>query len=257
MHPAIPHLVDVQAIDQQIAALRAGLEALPKRIRDADAKLAEARAAVTAAKEAHANNLKERKKLDLDVAQWKDRARKYRDQTGAVKTNEAYKALLQEIANAEAEAAKAEDAELEVMMAGDELERRVKSAEANLREAEAAVGTDRKKMETQGLEQKEQLEAAVAAREKAIAPVSEDIRDLYDRIAKRHHGAALARVRDGQCLGCGLRVLPHVVQQLHRDEDEEIFRCENCGLILYTFEPIPAKTAADSGDSAASAQVNG
>ena len=112
-------------------------------------------------------------------------------------------------------------------------------------------------METQGLEQKEQLEAAVAAREKAIAPVSEDIRDLYDRIAKRHHGAALARVRDGQCLGCGLRVLPHVVQQLHRDEDEEIFRCENCGLILYTFEPIPAKTAADSGDSAASAQVNG
>ena len=49
MHPAIPHLVDVQAIDQQIAALRADLESLPKRIREADAKLAGARADVAAA----------------------------------------------------------------------------------------------------------------------------------------------------------------------------------------------------------------
>src|SRR5215510_3110665 len=168
MHSAIPHLVDLQAIDQQIAALRAGLESLPKRVRELDAKLVAARADVATAKEALANNLKERKKLDLDAAQWKDRAKKYRDQTGAVKTNEAYKALLQEIANAEAEAAKAEDAELEVMMAGDELDRGGKHAEANLREAEAAVAVDRKKMESQGLEQKRHLEAAMATREKAI-----------------------------------------------------------------------------------------
>jgi predicted nucleic acid-binding Zn-ribbon protein len=257
MHPAIPHLVDVQAADQQIAALRAGLEALPKRIREADAQLAASRAEVASAKEAHAANLRERKKLDLDAAQWKERARKYREQTGAVKTNEAYKALLLEIANAEAESAKAEDAELEVMMAGDELDRRVKSAEARLREAEAAVAAERKKMEAQGADQKRQLEAAIVAREKAIAPVSEDLRELYERIAKRHHGLALARVRDGQCQGCGLRILPHVVQMLHRDQDEEIFRCESCGLILYSLEPVPAKAPSGSGDSAASAQVNG
>jgi len=253
MHPAIPHLVDVQAIDKEIAALKADLEALPKRIRELDAKLAGARADVASAKEALANNLKERKKLDLDVGQWKDRARKYRDQTGSVKTNEAYKALLHEIANAEAEAGKAEDAELEIMMAGDELDRRVKSAEANLREAEAAIAADRKKMEAQGTEQKKQLEAATAAREKAIAPVPEDLRDLYERVAKRHHGTALARVRDDQCQGCGLRILPHVVQMLHREEDEEVFRCESCGLILYSLEPIIAQPPSSPGNTAASA----
>jgi predicted nucleic acid-binding Zn-ribbon protein len=253
MHPAIPHLVDVQALDHQIAALRTSLESLPKRIRELDAKLAGARAAVAAAKESFANNLKERKKLDLDAAQWKDRAKKYRDQTGAVKTNEAYKALLHEIANAEGEASKAEDAELEIMMAGDELDRRVKSAEADLREAEAAVAADRKKMETQGIEQKQQLEAALAAREKAIAPVPEDLRVLYDRVAKRHNGTALARVRDDQCQGCGLRILPHVVQMLHREEDAEVFRCESCGLILYSLEPIIAQPPSPPGTAAASA----
>src|SRR6202035_2116070 len=107
MHPAIPRLLDLQTVDHHIAALRADLETFPKRVR----------AAVVAAKEAHVNGLKERKKFELDVDQWKERARKYRDQSGAVKTNESYKALQHEISNAEAEMAKAEDRQLEIMMA--------------------------------------------------------------------------------------------------------------------------------------------
>ena len=253
MHAAIPHLIDVQAIDQQIAALKADLESLPKRIQEADAKLAGARAEVAAAKEAHLNNAKERKKLELDVAQWKERARKYREQTAAVKTNEAYKALLHEIANAEAEAAKAEDAELAIMMTADDLDRRVKSAEARLREAETLIAAERDQIKARGVEEKKQLQAALATREQAIAPVPEDMRVLYDRIAKRHHGTALARVRDDQCKGCGLRVLPHVIQALQLDTNEEVYRCESCGLILYTLEPILANPTSESGNAAAPA----
>jgi predicted nucleic acid-binding Zn-ribbon protein len=253
MHAAIPHLIDVQAIDQQIAGLKADLESLPKRIQEADAKLAGARAEVAAAKEAHLNNAKERKKLELDVAQWKERARKYREQTAAVKTNEAYKALLHEIANAEAEAAKAEDAELAIMMTADDLDRRVKSAEARLREAETMIAAERDQIKARGVDEKKQLEAALARRQQAIAPVPEDMRVLYDRIAKRHHGTALARVRDDQCKGCGLRVLPHVIQALQLDTNEEVYRCESCGLILYTLEPILANPTSESGNAAAPA----
>jgi len=253
MHAAIPHLIDVQAIDQQIAALKADLESLPKRIQEADAKLAGARAEVAAAKEAHLNNAKERKKLELDVAQWKERARKYREQTAAVKTNEAYKALLHEIANAEGEAAKAEDAELAIMMTADDLDRRMKSAEARLREAETLIAAERDQIKARGVDEKKQLEAALAKRQQAIAPVPEDMRVLYDRIAKRHHGTALARVRDDQCKGCGLRVLPHVIQALQLDTNEEVYRCESCGLILYTLEPILANPTSESGNAAAPA----
>src|ERR1700753_4037765 len=102
MHPAIPRLIDLQAIDLKIAGLRAQLEAFPKRVLDRDHKLTGARTSVASAKEAQVNSLKEKKKFELDVEQWKERARKYRDQSG-VKTNEAYKALQHEIANAEAE----------------------------------------------------------------------------------------------------------------------------------------------------------
>lgn len=255
MHPAIPHLLDLQRIDQQIAVLRAALETFPKRIREADAKLSGARSAVAAAKEAHTHGLKERKKFELDVDQWKERARKYRDQSGAVKTNEAYKALQHEIANAEAEVAGAEDRMLEQMMAIEEAEGRVKAAEAALREAEQAIAAERKEVEAVQAGKKKELEAALAERERAFVPVPEDLRDLYARIAKRHHGAALAEARDEQCRGCGMRVLPHVYQQLRRPDSQEVCQCETCGRIFYTVEPPPAANpsspSANSSSSAA------
>src|SRR6266478_1832857 len=217
MHPAIPHLIELQRVDHQIAVLRAELEGFPKRIRDAETKLGDARADVASAKEAHAQIVAERKKFEFDGQQWKDRARKYRDQSSAVKTNEAYKALQHEIATAEAQVAKAEDRQLEVMMAAEEAERRVK----------------------------------------IIAPVPEDLRELYARIAKRHNGTALAEARDGQCRGCGMRVLPHILQELRSETNEEVFRCESCGLILYTLEPIPvANSSVGSANSTSAASTN-
>src|SRR6202165_3374504 len=253
MHPAIPHLIELQRVDHQIAVLRAGLDGFPKRIREAAANLASARAEVASAKEAHAHAVAERKKYEFDGQQWKDRARKYRDQSGAVKTNEAYKALQHEIANAEAEVAKADDRQLEVMMGAEEVERRVKIAESRLKEAEQAVTVERKEIQLQGAEKKKQLEAATAEREKIIAPVPEDLRELYARIAKRHNGTAMAEARDGQCRGCGMRVLPHILQELRTETNEEVFRCESCGLLLYTLEPIPVANSAGGSTNASSA----
>jgi predicted nucleic acid-binding Zn-ribbon protein len=257
MHPAIPHLVELQRVDHQIAVLRAELEGFPKRTREAETKLGGARADVASAKEAQAQIIAERKKFEFDGQQWKERARKYRDQSGAVKTNEAYKALQHEIANAEAELAKADDRQLEVMMAAEEAERRVKIAESRLKEAEQTVAAERKEIQAQGAEKKKQLEAATAERERIIAPVPEELRELYARIAKRHNGTAMAEARDGQCRGCGMRVLPHILQELRTESNEEVFRCESCGLIFYTLEPIPiANSAAGSANTSSAASTN-
>jgi predicted nucleic acid-binding Zn-ribbon protein len=256
VHPAIPHLIELQRVDHQIAALRAELETFPKRIRGADAKVSGARAELAAAKETHTQGATERKKLEFDAQQWKDRARKYRDQSGAVKTNESFKALQHEIANAEAEVAKAEDRQLEVMMAGEELDRRVKLAESRLKEAEQAVAAERKEIQAQGAEKKMQFEAVLAEHERIIAPVPEDLRELYARIAKRHNGIAMAEARDGQCRGCGMRVLPHILQELRTETNEELYRCESCGLILYTLEPIPVANSSGTGTNASAASTN-
>src|SRR5262249_27757311 len=60
-----------------------------------------------------------------------------------------------------------------------------------------------------------------------------------------------AEARDGQCRGCGMRVLPHILQELHSESNEDLYRCESCGLILYSLEPMTAPNPrADSGNSA-------
>ena len=153
--------MDLQKIDQEVAALRSDLDGLPKRMREADAKLNSARAAVVTAKEAHTHGLTDRKKLELDVQQWKDRAKKYRDQTGSVKTNEAYKALLHEIANADEEAAKGEDLVLDKMMAIEELERRVRRFEADLKESEQGIAIEKKQIEARYGGEKKKLETSL------------------------------------------------------------------------------------------------
>jgi uncharacterized protein len=256
MHPAIPHLIELQRVDHQIAALRAELESFPKRVLEAHAKLNGARAELAAVRETHTQGVAERKKLEFDVQQWKDRVRKYRDQSGAVKTNESFKALQHEIATAEAEVAKAEDRQLEVMMAGEDLDRRVKLSESRLKEAEQAVAAERKEIHAQAAEKKKQLEAVLTERERIIAHVPEDLRELYARIAKRHNDTAMAEARDGQCRGCGMRVLPHILQELRTETNEEVFRCESCGFILYTLEPIPVANPSSTSTNASSATTN-
>lgn len=257
MHPAIPHLIELQRVDHQIALLRAELESFPKRLREAEGKLTGARAQIASAKEALTKINGERKKFEFEGQEWKDRARKYRDQSGAVKTNEAYRALQHEIANAEGEIAKSEDRQLEVMIRAEEAERRLKLAESEMKDAEQSLAAEKKAIETQAGEISKQLEAASAEREKIIAPVPEDLRDLYARIAKRRGGTAMAQVREEQCRACGLRVLPHIVQELRSEASEEVYRCESCGLILYSLEPVPyAKTVDGSANAASPASTH-
>jgi uncharacterized protein len=252
MHPAIPHLIDLQKLDQLIASLRSELESLPKRMREADTKLDSARAAVTSSKEGLTVTLTQRKKFELDANQWKDRARKYRDQSASVKTNEAFKALQHEIANAEKEVSQAEDRVLEQMMALEDVERRIKHFEADLREAEQAVAKEKKQIEIQYGEQKKKLEADVTGREEIAKKVPADLLELYSRIAKRNPGAVMSEVRDNQCRSCGMRVLPHTIQLLKSEVDEEVFRCETCGRILYSLEPIPHASSSENAGGAAS-----
>jgi predicted nucleic acid-binding Zn-ribbon protein len=142
------------------------------------------------------------------------------------------------------------------MMGSEEIDARFRHADADLKEAEKSVAGDRKEIELQYGAKKKELAASIAEREKAVAPIPESLLTLYDRIAKRHNGHALAQVKDGQCKGCGLRVLPHILQLLTEDhDDEEIFRCESCGLILYSLEPLTAVNPDAASGSAASATI--
>ena len=239
MHPAIPLLLELQKTDNEIASLRAHLDAAPKRIRENEAKLNGARSGVTSAKESLALLVTSRKKTEFEASEWRERVKKFRSQTSAVKTNEAYKALLHEIANAEAEIAKLEDVQLEQMMRVEEAEAQLKSAETALRDSEQSVTAERKEIENRARDVNRKMLADIAARDKMAVQIPEEALNLYARAGKRHHGVALAEAVGEQCRGCGMRLLPHLYQQVYQAQDHDLHTCENCGRILYAAEPAP------------------
>src|ERR1700733_10807553 len=168
--------------------VRARLASFPKKIAEADARVAASRAELDHSKAAQLATVKDRKKYELDVDGWKEKVRKYKDQTSQIKTNEAYKALQHEVQMAEEEIAKAEDRLLEQMVAGEEYDRRIKISEKSLKEVEEVVRADRSKIEAEKAENKKDLADLNAERLRAVAEIPENLLDHYDRIVRKHNG---------------------------------------------------------------------
>ena len=253
MHPHLKSLIELQAVDLRLIGIRERLDRYPKRLAEVEARVTAAKREVAAAKESLLTGQKERKTYEMDVEQWKERAKKYRGQSGEVKSNEAYKALLHEIQNAEDEVAKAEDRLLERMVSGEEYDRQVKAAEAALRGIEASASKERQAIQAEYNATQKELAAAEAVRAAAIATVPEELVDHYERIAKRHGGIALAEIRGEGCGQCGVHIRPHVIQQLQRDGNEGFFHCETCTRILYYADHAAAPGPSADSTSAASA----
>ena len=246
MHPHLKYLIELQAVDLRLIEIRERLSRFPKRLAELEARVTAARLQITTAKEALTGSLKDRKTYEMDVEQWKERAKKYRNQSGEIKTNEAYKALQHEIQNAENEVAKAEDRLLDRMVAGEEYERQLKAAEVAVKQVEAAANVERQTIQAEFNAAQKELAAAEAVRAGAVAAVPEELVDHYERIAKRHGGISLAEIRGEGCGQCGVHIRPHVIQKLQRPENEEFFHCETCTRILYYADhtaaraPVPA-----------------
>ena len=250
MLTVLQKLLELQSVDVRLNEVRAQLAKFPKKLADADARAASAKAELEQSKAAQLASFKDRKKYELDVEAWKDRVRKYRDQTSQVKTNEAYKALQHEVQMAEDEIAKAEDRLLEQMVAGEEYDRRIKKAEAALKDVEAEVRVQRATIEENKTAAEKSLAEFTAERAAVVAEIPENLLDHYERIARKHNGVALAEVRDEKCGACGMRVRPHVFQEMRRLGSDEMFHCETCTRILYYIEPTfrASASAGQPGD---------
>ncbi len=236
----------------RLSDVRAHLARFPKKLAEVDARVAAAKAEVESSKASQHTAIKERKKYELDVEQWKDRGRKYRDQTSQIRTNEAYRALQHEIQLAEEEIAKAEDRLLEQMVAGEEYDRRIKASEKKLKDVEAVASAERSKIEAEKAKAENEQAQLSSERAAAIAEIPENLLDHYHRIARKHNGIALAEVRDEKCSACGMMIRPHVMQEMRRSGNDELCHCETCTRILYYIEPSTSVAPAAASASATS-----
>jgi uncharacterized protein len=251
------NLIELQQIDSQIAGLRAEIAALPKHVAAIEAKLAAAKAKVESTLAAAKADEGARRKHESDIQDQQQKISKYRDQSLNVKTNQEYKALMEEIKFAEQKIAASEDKILEIMVAADARKESLKKAEAELK-ADTAENEREKEEARQRTAVDEAALAELTARRNALrAGVGEDVLRQYDHVLKVR-GSALAPVYDNQlCSACSVMLRPQVFQEVMTNE--QFMTCDYCRRILYYVPPPPkpeeAKPAAPPAKSAAEAEA--
>lgn len=241
MHADLERVIALQHLDTAAAEARRKLAEGPERDKTFDTRLADAKQRVDDAKAKLAANSDARRTIEKEVAVHQGRLSKYRDQAMAVKTNQEYHAIQHEMAHAQGEIKKHEDAILERMLEADELTATIKAAEADLAAQQKAIDAERVKMKAEDAERHKVLEQLVADRIALVAQIDKQVLATYERVAANRHGIAVADAHDGICSVCHVRLRPQVANIVRRNDS--IVQCDSCQRILYAQLPGAATQA--------------
>jgi predicted nucleic acid-binding Zn-ribbon protein len=249
MNPDLEKLIALQDADREMERLNQEIALLPRRVAAIESKLADTRAQVEKAKAAIVAVQKDRKKLDTEIQDHQQKISKYREQSLAVKTNEQYKALLQEISFAEQAIRGCEDKILEGMLAVEAQEKTLKAAEAELKQETAEIEKEKAEARARTEADQKQLADWTAKRNRLRSEISPDVVPYYDRVVKLRK-SGISEVRDGKCLACNVMLRPQTYNEVRAND--RVIACDSCGRILYYVLPPEPEQAPSRASSEAS-----
>src|SRR5579862_6052282 len=244
MNKNLEGVIALQKLDSAAHDAGRRLAEEPEREKALEARLEAARQQVASAKERLAENQNTRRTIEKDVAVHQGRLSKFREQAMAVKTNQEYHAIQKEIAFAQGEIKSLEDQILERMVEADELTAASKRSEKSLADEQKAIDAERKAIAAELAELRASVDCIGAERASLVAAMDKRVVAVYDLVASRRHGVAVAEARDFICTICHVRLRPQVFNNILKND--AIIQCDSCQRILYY---VPAPTPAAAPDS--------
>jgi predicted nucleic acid-binding Zn-ribbon protein len=233
MHPDLEKMIVLQVHDVEAKRLRDEMVALPKHVASLEtkAKATEGQRAVIIDLIAKEEALRRRQESDVKDQQAKiARTRKHMD---LATTTVQVTAFEHEIAFAQAEVSRLEDAEIESMERSEGFDAQKLLANQAVEDSNATLERERLRAAETIAQDKIAL-AAVEEKRKAVrAEINESALSNYDRIAKAK-GTAVAEALNQKCMACQMMVRPQRWNDLRdRGNDETMMTCESCGRLLY------------------------
>jgi uncharacterized protein len=233
MLPEIENLLQLQGADKEIRRLQDEVAEFPKRVAAIEKKLAANTLKLEKAQAAVKADEASRRKFESNITDLRAKISKYRDQSLAVKTNDQYRALLQEIQFAEKEIAENEDHILELMVNADARDKEVKAAQAEMKAETAEIEKEKEVARQRTAEDEKQLVEWRDKRDKMRAGVSEDMLRHYERVSK-FRGSGISEVRDHKCMACQVMLRPQIYNDVRTGQQTVV--CDSCQRVLY-FNP--------------------
>ena len=231
MPSEISVLLGIQELDHRIGELTREIDNLPKHVASIKARLAAHRQALERTQAILGENGKERRHLESQVGDHRQKIARLQDQMNGARTNEQFRAFQHEIQFCKDAIDQFEERILENMEQAETLESNVSQAAADLQVEEAKVANDVEVAAARIEADKHERARKELDRNSAVRQVSSSTMQTYERIRKAR-GTAVAPVINESCGACHVRVRPKFLQDL-RHLTDGIFTCESCGLIVY------------------------
>ncbi|MBI4395941.1 MAG: hypothetical protein HY548_02520 [Elusimicrobia bacterium] len=190
----------------------------------------------------------EKKSLELDIESKDQAVRKSSSELNSVKSNEAYKALLNQIEEAKKAKSALEDQVLELMERMERLQKDLKEHDKAFQQNKSVC--EQKIAGFDGEEKKlqEKIDQAKAERETFSQSIPKDLLQRYNGIHRGRRGfQVLVPIKDMICGGCRQTLPPTVLNETMKGK--ELISCDSCSRILYVPPEAPASDAKPQGET--------
>jgi len=243
-------LLHLQSIERQLTHVKRQLKSRQNAVNAQTGRIEQFQAAWQALHDRMMNRRKDADRLDLDLKEREQQVEKFRTVLNGAKTNKEYAAILTQINTLKADNAKFEEEGLKLMQEADALREQVQQAQQEIQAQEQRLQEIKASSGEEIVKLTKMMEELSAQRAVAAAAVPADALRVFERVASKNEGDAMAAIEirgrkpphEYICGGCYMSLNAEHANAL-RTRDE-VRTCDNCGRILY-LEPQAQQANAD------------
>ena len=222
---SILDMIELQKIDSQLAEIEELLGDLPIKVTDLKNK----KDSLTSDFERGKARLKEialeQHKTEMNLAEFKEKIDKLKDQLFLVTNNKQYDALMLEIDHLKEDLDRSETTELELLEEEDQLAEQVKSQEQSLESLSKDLSSKRVELEQALAASSSEKKDLESLREKTTKGLRASVLARYNRILSARNGLAVVSLEGRSCGGCGAALPPQLVAEV-----KTLVTIQNCSI---------------------------
>ncbi len=238
MDSTVEKLLEIQDKDIRVFNLRKQIESVPVEKEKIKRMLAEAEENVAASKDKVLNVEKNINAVEIEIAAHQDKIKELQNKSTAIKKNEEYRALLNEIETHNKKIKGFEEVQLQYWEELEAAKEQRKKDSDTLAAAGARVDSALNDIDVRDRNCQSQIDKVMADRAKFAESIPEELLGKYTRIIATPTKSGTFRtgivpVQNNNCGRCFLKVTPQIKASVRSNI---IVACENCGVFLYRGE---------------------
>jgi predicted nucleic acid-binding Zn-ribbon protein len=227
-------LLDLQEIMTRARSIEEEKRKVPLEVADLKGLFEEREAAALAADQEFESVRSQRRELEREIEEERDKVEKAKAKLMGIKTNKEYYAMLKEIDQTKRLNTEREDALLALLARFEESEKRAADCRAELEEVGGRYRSRMVEVDARMASFDREIAEADAEKRRVGASIDASLLRRFELIFERREGLAIAAARNFSCTGCHMNLSPQLYNLLQRDD--KLYACPNCNRLLYYSE---------------------